>query len=500
MIFKYCLKKMLFLFICVFVTSCCLSAGFFSTFLFHRPEFLGLINNIEPIGKSYGGLSQCLNGVLRIAEKTNSEEIKTAVELSYLMQDCSLVDTDNHLSFTKNLVFEILAKYYQLHYFYALDSNEQQKYIEYVKTFGQLEDQLLQQFIELSNQNAALETYALLIGGYFLRRYEDKHEDMRMFDAAISIAASALPLAIPLHLLMSQGGDHRILLDSSGVNYYFTAPRPYPGLISRSSTTSSYLTPQAYLAAEKVRQKLLLEVASGADLDGAFIRRMDDVLARISKIFQASYVIITPSGTSAEMYVTLLALLRARGFSNKTKKKGSLVTNIIVASGEVGSGSVRAAGCRHFDYLTSSGKKVITGECLEGISPDSINVIEFPARDVQTGIVPNIDGLEREIEDEINNAIEVKKHVVVLHMVHASKTGIGVPRFEFLLKMKRKYGKHLIVFVDAAQLRSSDTAVSRYLKQGFCVLITGSKFMSGPSFSGAALFPEGEAKPHAIEL
>jgi len=43
--------------------------------------------------------------------------------------------------------------------------------------------------------------------------------------------------------------------------------------------------------------------------------------------------------------------------------------------------------------------------------------------------------------------------------------------------------------VDACQFRLEKTNLHRYLAHGFCVLITGSKFFTGPPFCGALLIP-----------
>ncbi|MFH0898118.1 MAG: hypothetical protein V1855_00905, partial [bacterium] len=93
----------------------------------------------------------------------------------------------------------------------------------------------------------------------------------------------------------------------------------------------------------------------------------------------------------------------------------------------------------------------------------------------------------------IQESIEIKKHVAVLHFVQATKTGITVPRLDFVKKMKARYGNALVIVVDAAQVRCTDYSIKSYLDQGFCVFVTGSKFFAGVSFCGAAFIPEKEA-------
>src|SRR5690606_7791087 len=56
-------------------------------------------------------------------------------------------------------------------------------------------------------------------------------------------------------------------------------------------------------------------------------------------------------------------------------------------------------------------------------------------------------------------------------------------------KLITKYGEAIDVVVDACQGRISIRMVNEYLKLGAAVLFTGSKFYSGPPFSGALLLP-----------
>jgi hypothetical protein len=53
--------------------------------------------------------------------------------------------------------------------------------------------------------------------------------------------------------------------------------------------------------------------------------------------------------------------------------------------------------------------------------------------------------------------------------------------------------------VDACQFRISNATLQAYLAQGFMVGMTGSKFISGPSFSGALLIPKELAKKFRAE-
>jgi hypothetical protein len=76
---------------------------------------------------------------------------------------------------------------------------------------------------------------------------------------------------------------------------------------------------------------------------------------------------------------------------------------------------------------------------------------------------------------------------VLLHVLDQSKTGLLLPSdVDRLLAL----AGGAEVLVDASQARLSPRSVQSYLRRGFMVLVTGSKFFTGPPFSGALLLPE----------
>ena len=79
--------------------------------------------------------------------------------------------------------------------------------------------------------------------------------------------------------------------------------------------------------------------------------------------------------------------------------------------------------------------------------------------------------------------------IVILHIVCGSKTGLLYPSFEEVKKAQQELKGGLLVVVDACQLRCRLSVISEYVRSGFMVLVTGSKFFTGPPFSGAVLIP-----------
>jgi hypothetical protein len=70
---------------------------------------------------------------------------------------------------------------------------------------------------------------------------------------------------------------------------------------------------------------------------------------------------------------------------------------------------------------------------------------------------------------------------VVVYLTHGTKTGLIAP-------VAPPGGVDVIV--DACQGRIVPETVAAYLRRGWPVVVTGSKFFGGPAFSGAVLFPQ----------
>ena len=77
----------------------------------------------------------------------------------------------------------------------------------------------------------------------------------------------------------------------------------------------------------------------------------------------------------------------------------------------------------------------------------------------------------------------------VLHILNVSKTGLRAPSMNCAVALASRYGTALDVIVDACQTRLNSGTVRDYIGRGWIVQITGSKFFTGPPFSGALLAP-----------
>jgi predicted RNA methylase len=74
-------------------------------------------------------------------------------------------------------------------------------------------------------------------------------------------------------------------------------------------------------------------------------------------------------------------------------------------------------------------------------------------------------------------------------LVDVSKTGLIAPSTACVTRLQRQLPETLDVLVDACQFRIAPATLRAYLEQDFMVALTGSKFITGPTFSGALLIP-----------
>jgi len=293
-----------------------------------------------------------------------------------------------------------------------------------------------------------------------------------------------LEVAMPVELLLTTGGDDRLLVDpATMLNQYGCSPKPRPEAITFSSSTASSISEVAFAAAEALRQRLLAAALVGqAEACGVRETHADTVRARLARLLgleelPGSDVVLTSSGTDGELYALHIAL----GASSRG------LLNIVLAPDETGSGTVAAASGRHFATRTPLGDPVDVRMPIVGFPVGDIKVecvdIRSPAGSpvAEAAISDTIAGLLRTAADEGRPAL--------LHLLDSSKTGLSAPTFETVLRLRENARTHVDVVVDAAQMRVSFPAIRRYLRAGFMVLVSGSKFYTGPPFAGALIVP-----------
>ncbi len=292
----------------------------------------------------------------------------------------------------------------------------------------------------------------------------------------------------PAETLMAAGGDARLLLDpQTGLNHYGCSHRPRPWAVTFASSTASSVSERGFAGAEKARQRLQQAVISD---DGKAVLT---ILAREVRAFLASYfglpdedrVVLAPSGTDCELAALAISLLRCGG-------RG--LTNILIAPDETGSGVPLAAGGRHFSADTARRSAVVRGEPINGFGRcgkndqnSDIDVDYVSIRDADGTAIPP-ESIARQCRERIVKAISKGRHVL-LHQLDLSKTGLLAPGETTLADFASDFEQKVDVVVDACQDRVIPERIENWIARGRAVMITGSKFITGPPFCGALLLP-----------
>ena len=296
---------------------------------------------------------------------------------------------------------------------------------------------------------------------------------------AIAQVSRLWPLAAAAECLLAQGGDERLTLDpSTGLNRYGCAPHPRPDVIAYGSCTASSISPQGLLAAETLRRTLLsaaLEGSAASAIEDASRATADRLLAHFGLAGEASAMLVA-SGTDAALLITALI---AAAHPSQT------VTSIIMSPSETGSGVPEAVQGHHFSTVSASGEPVPKTGRLDGL-PASPLLQTIALRDAH-GRPYGDAAIAQACEAAVSRAAALGH--VVLHAIDGSKTGLTAPDRATCRRLQRAYGSRLSIVIDACQVRIEPALMRDYVRDGFCVLITGSKFFAAPGFCGAVLAP-----------
>jgi len=255
---------------------------------------------------------------------------------------------------------------------------------------------------------------------------------------------------------LTLGGDERILPSGSqGRNRYGCPPYPDPGVLAFGSSTASIISPQAYAAVDRLRSNMTDDARWRAHQ----LKRQGDELAALLGIEDLEpEVVLGPSGT--DMHRLAVQLIR--------KIDGRHPACIMAEGAETGSG-VPAA---------------LAGG--EGDGP----IIPVRLRDDRGE--PRAPAEVNAEAEEAAIRLDGQGHHCLLVITDVSKTGLLGPDMAMAARLQQRLSGRLRVLVDACQMRLSARTLRTYLNRGFWVILTGSKFLSGPTFSGALMLPKGQ--------
>ena len=300
----------------------------------------------------------------------------------------------------------------------------------------------------------------------------------------VPIMTSGGHLAGTEELLLS-GGDARISLDPlTGRNKYACTPRPEPAVVALGSSTASSISTTGFQAADLLRRRLgeELQVSSAPALYTRELQRIRRELMKLSGVADLAGLetVFSSSGTDAHLITTQLVA-----------QEGSSPLLVIMMEGdETGKGVPAALNGRHFSSRSALGATFVEGAPILGAR--EIRVAPVTIRSADGAPRPQ-DEIHREVE-ALATAGAAQGERVLLILLDQSKSGLMAPTPAFAMALRQLLPGKVDTLVDACQFRLAPSKLRGYLEQGFMVAVTGSKFITGPAFSGALFIP-GELTP-----
>ena len=286
--------------------------------------------------------------------------------------------------------------------------------------------------------------------------------------------------------VITSGGDSRLKLNPEGLNAYGYGALPGPSDVEFGSCTGSTLSFDAQFRVTEVWDAL--ETTTD---HSAYAKALDRIRGRLRAVlagpdrplFQPD-IILTASGTDA--HLVLSELVRAAD--------PRPLTVVMVDPGDTGSGAADALAGRHFASETCRGRRVLKGDAV-GAALYPVETTCLSLRD-DSGLPRAAAVIAQEFEAAVKAALRRGRQVLAV-MAEMSKTGRIEPGVGVLLDIARTHPLDVTCAVDACQFRCRPEVLRAYLDQGLAVMITGSKFFTGPAYSGALVLPEALAATYS---
>ncbi|MFZ6734619.1 hypothetical protein ACO0LG_22000 [Undibacterium sp. Ji42W] len=298
-----------------------------------------------------------------------------------------------------------------------------------------------------------------------------------------------------LDQLLTGGGDARIALDDDGYNKYGCGIVPDNLSLAFGSATASTISDMARSAANVVYQKLA-SVNGGAEYYPLIENELELVRQELKQLcaltvqaksadLATTDVVFAASGTDLHLIAAQMLAL-----SSQASQSALPMLVIMVEPGETGSSVPAALSGQHFSSRSALDVTVISGDVIAGTLPTELQTVSIREKD---GSARNLKDVDAEVVALTGAAIAQHRHVMLV-LADVSKTGMIAPSINVAINLSKRHRHNFHVMVDACQFRISNASLHAYLQQGFLVAVTGSKFLSGPSFSGALFVPASIAK------
>ena len=286
--------------------------------------------------------------------------------------------------------------------------------------------------------------------------------------------------ALSTDQLLLTGGDARLAIDlETHVNKYGCGSHPDPSLVAFGSSTGSTISLRGYNASHFLHQYLIRQ--QGRISEGELYRHeLDRVRAEFQQLCG-----FTPQDNIATIFAasgTDLHLICSQLLAESHDKPLRI---IMMDACETGSGVAPAVRGQHFSDHAALGGTVTAFNRIEDAYP--IEVSSIALRHVDGSKRP-LAAIDAEVEVHITNAIANQQRVLLI-MIDVSKTGLIAPSPSYVAQLRQRYAEQVDVLVDACQFRVSTKTLAAYLDLGCMLTLTGSKFLTGPAFSGMLFIP-----------
>lgn len=298
-----------------------------------------------------------------------------------------------------------------------------------------------------------------------------------------------MPLPSTADLLVS-GGDHRIALDpATGRNKYGCQPLASTGLVPFGSSTSSGISPAAFAVVDALRNRLAagLTHQPAAELYRRELDRLRGELLALCGIGDAlgAGLVFSASGTDVHLLAARVAAHVAGDGAGRDAGVPGRPLVILAGEAESGSGVAAALAGRHFSTYNALGRTTVPGESLSQACASDI--LDVPIRNAD-GSLRDASVVDAQIDALVSQAVHDARQVLLV-LIDVSKTGCIAPSIACVTALHRRWPRAVQVLVDACQFRIEPGTLQAYLRNGCMVALTGSKFVTGPPFSGALLLP-----------
>lgn len=283
----------------------------------------------------------------------------------------------------------------------------------------------------------------------------------------------------PTEQLLLAGGDARIAPDSGST---FSGGRPDRRRAAFGSSTASAISEAGFAAADRLRGRIAAATCPDALIYARELERIRRELLDLCGVSDSAGLEIVFAASGTDLH--LIAAQLAGGIES------SPTLAVMVDPAETGSGVPAALAGRHFSTLAALGDAVGEGLAIKG--GGALEVVTVPIRKAD-GSPREAAALDAEVASLVMPAAASGRRVL-LTLVDQSKTGLIAPSVGCVAMLARRLPDSVDVLVDACQFRIAPRTLRAYLEHGFMVALTGSKFLTGPSFAGALLIPSVVAK------